>query len=138
KFTEWGPDNLTYEGTYWRWVERAWLSGLRLIVLPAVENRELCQLQETRRNSCDEMDSVRKEIRDTRELQRYVDAQAGGPGKGFFQIVTSPDQARRVINRGKMAVVLEIEVSELLGCHTLAAPASDRAQIDREHNELVR
>ena len=49
-------------------------------------------------------------------MQDYVDAQAGGPGKGFFQIVRNPFQARRVINEGKMAVVLEVEVSELFGC----------------------
>jgi hypothetical protein len=138
KFTEWNPDNLTYEGTYWRWIERAWLSGLRVMVLPAVENRELCQLQATRRNSCDEMSTVRKAIADTRELQRYVDAQAGGPGKGFFEIVTSPNEARRVINEGKMAVVLEIEVSELFGCRGWDTPTCDRAQIDRELNEVYR
>ena len=50
------------------------------------------------------------------KLQDYVDAQAGGPGKGFFQIVTDPYEARQVINAGKMAVVLEIEVSEPFGC----------------------
>ncbi len=54
--------------------------------------------------------------------QRYVDAQAGGPGKGFFQIVTDPYEARRVINQGRMAVVLEIEISELFGCRGWEQP----------------
>ena len=136
KLTEWGADNVTYEGTYWRWVERAWLSGLKLMVMGINENRELCELQQRRRNSCDEMETVRLGIKDMRELQRYVDAQAGGPGKGFFQIVTDPLQARRVINRGQMAVVLEIEVSELFGCRGWDQPNCNRAQVDSALEEF--
>ena len=33
QLTEWKAGNLTYEGTYWRWVQRAWLGGLRLMVM---------------------------------------------------------------------------------------------------------
>ena len=106
QMTAWGHDNLTYEGTYWRWIQRAWLGGLRLMVMSVNENRVLCELEPTHQTNCDEMDTVRRGFQDIRELQRYVDAQAGGPGKGFFQIVTDPYQARRVINQGKMAVIL--------------------------------
>jgi hypothetical protein len=62
------------------------------------------------------MDAVRLQAQRMHELQDYIDAQAGGPGKGFFRIVTNPFQARRVINDGKLAVVLGIEESELFGC----------------------
>jgi hypothetical protein len=105
-FTEWGPHNLSYEGTYWRWVQRAWMAGLRMMVLTLNENRILCELQTRRRYPCDEMTTVRRDLHLVHDLQRYVDAQAGGPGKGFFQIVTDPYEARRVINSGRMAVVL--------------------------------
>ena len=37
KLTAWGRDNVTYEGTYWRWIQRAWMGGLRLIVMPVNE-----------------------------------------------------------------------------------------------------
>ena len=84
------------------------------------------------------MATVRRGLDDMRELQRYVDAQAGGPGKGFFQIVTDPYEARRVINAGKMAVVLEIEVSEPFGCRGWDAPTCDRAKVDRELDDLYR
>ena len=70
------------------------------------------------------------------ELQDYVDAQAGGPGKGFFKIVRDPFEARKVINEGKMAVVLEIEVSELFGCKGWETSTCDTAQIDKELNEF--
>ena len=138
KLTEWGAHNLTYEGTYWRWIQRAWKSGLRLMVMSVNENRVLCELQARHRNSCDEMATVRKGFEDIRELQRYVDAQAGGPGKGFFRIVTNPFQARRVINKGKMAVVLEIEVSELFGCRGWETSSCDIAQVGRELDEFYR
>ena len=94
KLTEWGRDNLTYEGTYYRWLERAWMAGLRLAVMPVTENRELCQLIANRRNPCDEASAVRRELDDIHALQDYVDAQAGGPGKGFFQIVRDPFEER--------------------------------------------
>ena len=138
KLTAWSSGNLTYEGTYWRWIERAWLGGLRLMVMSVNENRVLCELQANRKTNCDEMDTVRRGFEDIRELQRYVDAQAGGPGKGFFQIVTDPLQARRVINAGKMAVVLEIEVSEPFGCRGWETSTCDRAQVDRELDEMYR
>ncbi len=136
KLTEWSKDNVTYEGTYWKWIERAWMSGLRLMVMGVNENRVLCELQPRRIHSCDEMETVRRGFRDIKELQRYVDAQAGGPGKGFFQIVTNPYEARRVINEGKMAVVLEIEVSELFGCRGWDVPTCDKAQVDRQLDEF--
>jgi hypothetical protein len=138
QMTAWGPGNLTYEGTYWRWIQRAWLGGLRLMVMSVNENRVLCQLQTNRRTNCNEMDTVRQGFADMRELQRYIDAQAGGPGKGFLQIVTDPFEARRVINAGKMAVVLEIEVSEPFNCIGWEHPSCDRAQVDRQLDEMYR
>jgi hypothetical protein len=138
KLTAWSAGNLTYEGTYWRWIQRAWLGGLRLMVMSVNENRILCELQANRKTNCDEMDTVRRGFADIRELQRYVDAQAGGPGKGFFQIVTDPYQARRVINAGKMAVVLEIEISEPFGCRGWETSSCDTAQVDRELDEMHR
>ncbi len=62
------------------------------------------------------MNAVRRQLQAARDLQDYVDAQAGGPGEGFFRIVKNPFQARRAINKGKLAVVLGIEVSEPLDC----------------------
>ncbi len=134
----WAPSNLTYEGTYYRWIQRDWKAGLRLMVMPVNENRELCQLMANRRNSCDEMHTVYKGIRDIKQLQRYVDAQAGGPGKGFFQIVRSPFQARKVINKGKMAVVLEVEVSELFDCKGADPSGCNRQVIDSGLSRLHR
>jgi microsomal dipeptidase-like Zn-dependent dipeptidase len=136
KMTEWSNHNLTYEGTYYRWIERAWLGGLRLMVMSINENRILCELMPNRTSDCDEMNTVRKGFKDMRELQDYVDAQAGGPGKGFFQIVTDPYAARRVINKGQMAVVLEIEISEPFGCMGWETPTCGVKQVDDQLDEM--
>ena len=84
KLTAWSHSNLTYEGTYYRWIQRDWKAGLRMIVMPVNENRELCQLMTNRRNSCDEMTTVRKGIKDIKQLQNYVDAQAGRARQGVL------------------------------------------------------
>lgn len=126
----------SHEGLYWRWVERAWLSGERLMVMPVNENRVLCELLPDRSESCDEMETVRRAVRDIGRLQDYVDAQAGGPGKGFFQVVRDPAEARRVINDGRLAVVLEIEVSELFGCRGYEESSTcTRADVERGVDE---
>jgi hypothetical protein len=70
-------------------------------------------------------------------LQDYIDAQSRGPGRGFFRIVRTPVEARRVINQGKLAVVLGVEISEVLGCgRTGDTPHCTRAQIDDQLDEL--
>jgi hypothetical protein len=62
-----------------------------------------------------------------RELEDYIDAQSGGPGKGWFRIVKDPFEARRVISEGKLAVIMGIEVSKLFDCGiTTASPSAPR------------
>ena len=124
-FTGWPQsDSLTHESSYYRWLERAHLAGLRVFVNLMVENRVLCEVypeaisvaQGETKSNCDEMDSVRREIQRIHELQDYIDAQSGGPGKGWFRIVDNPFQARKVINKGKLAVIQGMEVSEPFDC----------------------
>ncbi len=131
-----GSGNLTTEGNYWRWVQRAWMSGLRVMVMGINENRVLCELTPKRNESCDEMTTVRRGFKALHEMEDYVDAQAGGPGKGFFQIVTTPYEARKVVNSGRMAVVQEIEISELFGCRNIDAPTCDQASVDKQLDEM--
>src|SRR6476646_676671 len=116
-FKDWpSPPSLTHEQTYYRWIERAYLGGVRIMVNDLVENVALCDVYPIKHNSCDDMTSVRLQYRRIHELQDYIDAQSGGPGMGWFRIVRDPFEARQVINEGKMAVVLGIETSEIFGC----------------------
>ena len=139
-FKDWPrPQSLTHEQSYYKWLERSWLGGQRLFVNLLVENRVLCELYPLKQNNCDEMESVRLQARRIRELEDYIDAQNGGPGKGWFRIVTDPFEARRVINQGKMAIVLGIEVSEPLGCGVNNdEPKCDAAGIDRGLDEVYK
>ncbi|QBJ95237.1 peptidase [Rhodococcus sp. ABRD24] len=109
-------DSMTHEQLYYRWVERAWRGGLRMFTNLLVSNRVLCELYPLKSNPCDEMETVRIEARQAREIQDYVDAQYGGPGRGWFRIVSSPEDARHVAASGKLAVTLGVEISEPFGC----------------------
>ena len=108
---------------YYKWLERAHLGGVQMMVTHLVENEVLCNVQKTvnpaswiNPNNCNTMASVHLQIRRLQQMQDYIDAQQGGPGKGFFRLVRSPQQARQVIADGKMAVLMGIEVSELFNC----------------------
>ncbi|PKM22971.1 MAG: hypothetical protein CVV10_01560 [Gammaproteobacteria bacterium HGW-Gammaproteobacteria-14] len=131
----------THTGYYYKWIERAWLSGMRMNVTLLVENQVLCLAQSTinpigwiPKNSCDTMDSIRLQAKRVYEMQDYIDAQAGGPGKGFFRVVTSPAQARQVIADGKLAVVMGVEASETLNCGI--KDYCDISKIEQGLNEL--
>ena len=113
------------------------MGGLRVFVNLFVENRVLCELYPLKQNNCDEMTSVRLQNRDLEAIEDYIDAQNGGPGRGWFRIVTDPFQARRVIADGKLAVIKGIEVSEPFGCRVYNdQPHCDREQIDRQLDEV--
>jgi microsomal dipeptidase-like Zn-dependent dipeptidase len=130
-------EQYTHEQIYYRWLERAWRGGLRLMTSLLVDNHALCEIYPYKTNSCNEMDGVRLQAQRARELERYIDAQSGGPGEGWFRIVTDPFEARRAVNAGKLAVVLGIEVSTPLDCGlTVERPSCDTAQIDRQLDEV--
>jgi hypothetical protein len=137
-FRDWpGPTRLTYEGDYYKGIERAWLAGLRVMVTQFVENEALCTVMRLTPRPCNDMSSVRVQQADLHALQDYIDAQSGGPGKGWLRIVTDPFEARRVINAGKLAVVEGIEVSRLFGCgESMNKPSCTRDQIDQGLQEV--
>jgi len=120
-FSEWpSRDALTHRAIYWKWIERAWKGGLRIMVNDVVENGTLCELQRTASGTpaldCNEMNSARRQIGTLYALQDYIDGQYGGRGKGFLQIVLTPAEARAKIADGKLALVIGIEVSNLFDC----------------------
>lgn len=139
EFTEWpsAPSRSTHQMQYYRWLERAYLGGLRLVVLHATTNSVICDftvgagLQQSRYD-CNDMVAVDRILAESRNLERYVDAQRGGPGEGWFRIVTTPEEAREVIAGGKLAVVLGIETSNLFDCASIPVdgnPTCDEAYI---------
>jgi microsomal dipeptidase-like Zn-dependent dipeptidase len=152
EFTEW-PDahrRSTHQMQYYRWLERAWMGGLRLVIQHATTNSAICHMMvgqgyQPTRYSCEDMVAVDRILAETVALERYIDAQAGGPGRGFFRIVRTPAEAREVIADGKMAVVLGIETADLFDCRLTpreGSPVCDEAyvlsQIDKYYALGVR
>ena len=132
-------DTYTHQQIYYMWLKRVWRAGMRLVVAQTVEDQPLCEIEPLRTHSCDEMETVKLEIQQLRDLQTYVDAQSGGRGRGWLRIVTNPWQARRAIADGKLAVVIGMEASNPFGCsESQGVPQCDKADIDAGLRELRR
>lgn len=151
-FTEW-PNawkRSTHQTMYYKWLERAWRGGLRLVFQHVTGNSVLCEFgiglgTQVGRYDCNDMVTVDKSIEGVRQLERYIDAQWGGPGKGWLRIVESPAEARQIINEGKLAVVLGIEISNVFDCFLTppegmerCTPDSVRASLDKYYEKGVR
>ncbi len=123
-FAGWPRHNhYTHEQSYYKWLERTWRGGLRVFVNLMVENRVLCELYpltpQPRPRTATRWTRSGGSSSGLAELQDYIDAQSGGPGKGWYRIVETPAEARQVINDGKLAVVLGMEVSEPFDCRLM-------------------
>ncbi|UYM03419.1 discoidin domain-containing protein [Solicola gregarius] len=136
-FEDWPSyKSLTHQQNYYAWIERAWRSGQRVMVNNLVSNGVICSLL-PRDRGCNEMDAIRLEARKSWEMQAYIDDMYGGPGKGWFRIVTNPAQARKVIEDGKLAVVLGVETSEPFGCKQILGVAQcSKDDIDKGLDEV--
>ena len=122
----------THQQIYYTWLQRAWLAGERLVTAQLIEDQPLCQLEPLRSHSCDETATIELELARLHALQDYVDAQSGGPGRGWFRLVYGPSQARDVIAQGKLAVLVGVEASNPFGCSEfLNQGRCTRADVDR-------
>ena len=139
-------DNVTHQAMHQDWLKRAVDGGLRLIVVLAVNNEWMCSTLEAITPAdqarlvvdpaggvallaakiadgalqtpeiCKDMGAVDRQLDEARQMEAYIDQEAGGPGLGWYRIVGSPAEARQVIGQGKLAVVLGTEVDSLFGC----------------------
>jgi microsomal dipeptidase-like Zn-dependent dipeptidase len=130
--------DLTHQAVPRSALKRAVDGGLRLIVMPAVNNELLGRL--TRGTDYHDMAAVDLQLRAAREFEAMIDAEAGGPGLGWYRIAHSPEEARRIIDANKLAVLLGIEVDALFG--DVIGPDSTAGeleeQVDRYHALGVR
>jgi microsomal dipeptidase-like Zn-dependent dipeptidase len=132
-------DTITHQQVYYVWLKRAWMAGMRLIVAQTVEDHALCDIEPRKVRTCDELQSIVGQVQRLREMQDYIDAQSGGRGRGWFRLVYDPRQARRVIERGKLAVVIGVESSDPFGCSEfLGLPQCTKADVDRGLDEFYR
>ncbi|GGT53748.1 hypothetical protein GCM10010207_62230 [Streptomyces atratus] len=137
-FKDWpAHDSLTHQQNYYAGIERAWRGGQRVLVNDLVTNGVICSVYFFKDRSCDEMTAIRLEAKKSYDMQAFIDKMYGGPGKGWFRIVTNSAQAREVIAQGKLAVVLGVETSEPFGCKQILDIAQcSKEDIDRGLDEL--
>lgn len=130
-------DSLQHHQSYYRWIERAHLSGMKILVSHLVHNEILCQINPQKQNDCNAMPAIELQAKRMHQMEDYIDAQHGGPGEGWFRIVTSPAEARDVIGEGKMAVILGVEMSKVLDCGEFQdSPECSREEIVRRLDRL--
>lgn len=153
-FAEWPKWNTTlHQQMYYRWLERAYKGGLRLMVMLGVNNEVICGLPLIRKRvvggtllnpevNCDDMYTVDEQLEEVKEMERFIDRENDGmeDGDGWYRIVRSPHEARKAIREGKMAVVLGIEVDGLFGCERPGdcEPARISSELNRYFDMGVR
>jgi microsomal dipeptidase-like Zn-dependent dipeptidase len=140
-FDGWPTWNIqTHQQMYEDWLYRAYLGGLRLMVVLGVNNQTLClavALVQQANSSlpsgpidCTDMNNVDQQLSGAREMEAYLNQSCGSDssavgsspprcpqqGMGWYHVVTSAAEARATINRGQLAVVLGIEVDRLFHC----------------------
>jgi hypothetical protein len=142
-FTYW-PNRTTntHIQAYYRWIERAYLAGLRLMVTNATGNPTFCQLLQVihpkeAEGDCKSDAEIGQQVRYIHELQDYIDAQEGGPGRGWFRVANSSREAREIIASNKLAVVLGSEYGTLFDCTESSAQCNE-AYVDQKLDELYK
>lgn len=129
-------DTGTHQTMFEDWLFRAHAGGLQLMVMLAVNNKDLCDMIGRAPNrGCSDEEAVNLQLNAAYAMQDHIDLKALGEptpanpflateqlrraqnaAKGWYRIVTSPRQARAAIDKGQLAVVLGIEVDDLLDC----------------------
>lgn len=110
-----------HQSAYYTWLERSWRAGQRIVVNQLVSNGAVCgALRLVGANSsdanCDEMAALRLQRKAALDMEEYIDGLYGGSGKGFLRVTETPEEAREVIQQGKLAIVTAVETSEPFGC----------------------
>ncbi len=112
----------THQSLYYKWIERAYLGGMRVMVEYLESTEVVCEVYKnlfpsnSEAETCNEMVHVDHQLEKMKEMQDYIDAQHGGPDKGWFRLVYSPEEAREVVKAGKLAVILGLEIENPFDC----------------------
>jgi microsomal dipeptidase-like Zn-dependent dipeptidase len=123
------PTNLVGQQMDFDSLRRAWAYGLRLLVVLAVNSEFMCRaaslptphaaspIGSSRAvGGCFDASYIEAQLRAAKRLEAKIDADAGGPGLGWYRIVYMPAEARNAIEQGKLAVVLGVESANAFGC----------------------
>jgi microsomal dipeptidase-like Zn-dependent dipeptidase len=145
-FNSWpATDRWTHQMAYKDWLYRAYQGGLRLMVMLVVNSEDafgrgenelpvvrthVFQSVKAKGRSGNDMEALDWQVREAYRLQEEIDTTSGGPGQGWYRIVRDPNEARRVITEGKLAVVLGTELQHLFNCDSDRPPCSQETIIE--------
>ena len=136
--------SIDHQQVYYEWLKRAYDGGLRLMSMLAVSNEVLCELLQVKKGmtiypSCSDMDAVDRQIDAAKELEAFIDKLSGGPGKGWYRIARSSQEAKSILQQGKLVVILGIEVSNLFNCDKGRCTEADvDREVDKYYSKGVR
>ena len=111
--------DVTHQGVHRACLKRAVDGGLRLVVMMTVNSELLGRLSGASRYA--DMEAVDLQLQAAKNLETEIDAEAGGPGRGWYRIVYTPDEARRIISSGRLRW---FSVSRWTACSALSARAA--------------
>ncbi len=132
-FVDWpAKDSLLHQQMYYKWVERSYKAGQRLMVVHGTNIEGLCDVgkkagaDHAATSDCSDMGVGLGQVAYVHDIEGYIDAQNGGPGKGWFRIAKNPTEAESFIRAGKMAVVPGLEFSNIFKCNVTFTGNSDQ------------
>lgn len=131
----------THQQMRWEWIKRAHEGGLRVMVALAVNNQLLADgIDGDGAYTAKTSDKVSgdEQIQATKDFVAWVKRQPGGD---FLDIVTDPAQMRDTVRKGKLAVILGMEVDNIGNFNRLDVaknPAAVVAEVRRLHAMGVR
>jgi Membrane dipeptidase (Peptidase family M19) len=115
---------MAHQQAFIDWIRRAYDGGLRLVVCLA-GNSELLATRISEiagrkfgAQSIDDMSAIRRQVSGMLALRDFIDAQEGGPGRGWLQIALNSAQARDIVAANQLCMVMGVEVAALGGWHS--------------------
>ena len=132
-YTGWPTPGLrTHQQSHVDWLYRAYQGGLRLLVVPAVNNQDMFGRGEDRiakwlepvmslvgsgaqprpHRTSNDMEAVEHQVRAAHELEQWVAEHRGG----WLAIAETPEEASALLADGRLAIVLGSEVDHQFNC----------------------
>lgn len=119
-------DAIAHQQVWEEQLHEAWQAGLRVEVISAVSLNWLCRAlpeENLERPQCDEMEDVRLQLRTANDFAAERD---------WVEVALSAEDARRIVSEGKLAFILSVEASHIMG------EGDWRAQLDELYAMGVR
>ena len=98
--------NQNHQQAHLDWIKRSYKAGLRVVVSHAVNNIFACELTGGSAEECDDMLTVEDQLNYLKKMEEKV----ANEDDGWFKLVYSSKEARKVIAEGKLAVVMELRL----------------------------